>query len=78
MTRDLQEVIKKVYDHLLVKVLSISKDALYTPKYSALHVLDHPELFDEASHVIYFIRSMCVYFKIHTHMKHTHTHTHTY
>ena len=46
-----QEVIKKIYDHLLVKVLGVSKDSLFTPKYNALHVLDHPELYDDASHM---------------------------
>ena len=53
-----QEVIKKIYDHLLVKVLGVSKDSLFTPKYNALHVLEHPELYDEASHMILFIRLM--------------------
>jgi hypothetical protein len=53
-----QEVVKKVYDHLLVMVLSMSKENLYSPNYSAIHVLEHPELYDEAAHVIFFIRSM--------------------
>lgn len=52
------EVVKKIYDHLLVKVLSVTKDSLYAPKYNALHVLEHTELFDEAAHIIFFIRCM--------------------
>jgi hypothetical protein len=55
-----QEVVKKIYDHLLVKVLSVTKDSLYAPKYNALHVLEHTELFDEAAHIIFFIRCMFV------------------
>lgn len=54
------EVIKKIYDHFLVKVLGVSKDSLFTPKYNALHVLEFPDLYDEATHSILFIRLMCV------------------
>lgn len=55
-----QEVVKKIYDALLVKIMGVSKDALFMPKYDALHVLEHPELYDDATHVILFIRLMRV------------------
>ena len=53
------EVIKTVFDQLIVIVLNITKDELYQAKFSGLAALEeNSELHEESVHVMHWIRSM--------------------
>jgi len=53
------EVIKAVFDQLIVIVLSITKDELYQAKFAGLGAVEeNSELHEESVHVMHWIRSM--------------------
>lgn len=53
------EVIKSVFDQLIVIVLNITKDELYQAKFAGLAALEaNSELHEESVHVMHWIRSM--------------------
>ena len=53
------EVIKVVFDQLIVMVLNITKDELYQAKFAGLSALEqNSELHEESVHVMHWIRSM--------------------
>jgi hypothetical protein len=55
------EVVKAVFDQLIVLVLSLTKDELYQAKFAGLPAVEeNSELHEESVHMMHWIRSMCV------------------
>ena len=55
------EVLKNVFDQLIILVLNVTKDELYQAKFSGLAAVDeNSELHEESVHIVHWMRSMCV------------------
>ena len=53
------EVLKSVFDQLIIIVLNVTKEELYQVKFSGLAAVDeNPELHEESVHVVHWMRCM--------------------
>ena len=55
------DVIRNVYEQLIVDCLGLTKDELYQAKVVDGYMLKFEELHDESVPVVHFIRAMCVF-----------------
>lgn len=55
------DVLKAVFDQLVMLVLNVTKDELYQAQFAGLAAIDeNSELHEESVHVVHWLRAMCV------------------
>lgn len=55
------DVLKAVFDQLVMLVLNVTKDELYQAQFAGLAAIDeNSELHEESVHIVHWLRAMCV------------------